>query len=153
VLRRDCHTSEWRLFIARAQAVKADFAVTTTTALAVAEICHRLDGLPLAIELAAARIKLFPPQVLLARLCCPFTLLTGGPRDVPARQQTLRSTIDWSYHLLNAAEQMLFRRLGVRSPLPSVQTNIESPRRCPSYDVPLCQDRKSGLSTVHVPPS
>jgi predicted ATPase len=102
-----------QLFIARAQAAKTDFAVTNDNAPAVAEICHRLDGLPLAIELAAARIKLFAPHALLARLDHRLTILTGGARDRPARQQTIRSTIDWSYNLLNAAEQTLFRRLGV----------------------------------------
>jgi predicted ATPase len=102
-----------RLFIARAQAAKADFTVTNANALAVAEICHRLDGLPLAIELAAARIKLFTPEVLLARLSQPLALLTDGQRDLPARQQTLRNTIDWSYNLLDEDEQALFQRLGV----------------------------------------
>jgi predicted ATPase len=102
-----------QLFIARAQAAKADFAVTNANAPAVAEICVRLDGLPLAIELAAARIKLFPPQALLNRLSAPLALLTGGPRDRPTRQQTIRNTIDWSYKLLSADEQRLFRRLGV----------------------------------------
>jgi predicted ATPase/class 3 adenylate cyclase len=102
-----------RLFVERSQAVKADFAVTYANAPAIAKICAQLDGLPLAIELAAARIKLFPPQALLARLSSQLTLLTGGARDLPARQQTLRSTIDWSYNLLGAGEQTLFVRLGV----------------------------------------
>src|SRR5215469_2902442 len=99
------------LFIARAQAVRPEFQVSNATAPAVAEICVRLDGLPLAIELAAARITLLPPQALLARLGQRFTLLTGGVRDAPARQQTLRNTIAWSYDLLEASEQRLFRRL------------------------------------------
>jgi predicted ATPase/class 3 adenylate cyclase len=101
------------LFIQRAQDVKPDFQVTNENAPAVAEICHRLDGLPLSIELAAARIKIFTPHALLKRLEQRLSVLTGGPRDVPARQQTLRNTIAWSYNLLEAGEQMLFRRLGV----------------------------------------
>jgi predicted ATPase len=102
-----------QLFIARAQDARLDFAVTNANAPAIAEICYRLDGLPLAIELAAARIKLFSPEALLARLSNRLQMLTGGPRDLPQRQQTLRSTIGWSYNLLDAAEQGLFRRLGV----------------------------------------
>ncbi len=102
-----------RPFIERAQAAKADFALTTASAPAIAEICYRLDGLPLAIELAAARIKLFSPQALLSRLEHRLALLTGGGRDRPARHQTIRGAIDWSYHLLSAAEQALFARLGV----------------------------------------
>jgi predicted ATPase/DNA-binding SARP family transcriptional activator len=107
-----------RLFIERARAVKPDFAVTNDNAPEVAEICHRLDGLPLAIELAAARIRLLPPRALLGRLlgapgAAPLQLLTGGARDLPARQQTLRATIAWSYDLLDEAEQTLFRRLAV----------------------------------------
>jgi len=102
-----------RLFIERAQAVKADFVVTNANAPVVAEICHRLDGLPLAIELAAARIKLFPPQALLARLGSRLKLLTSGARDLPERQQTIRNTIDWSYQLLDEGEKRLFTRLGV----------------------------------------
>jgi predicted ATPase/transcriptional regulator with XRE-family HTH domain len=102
-----------RLFIMRARAAKAGFTVTNENAPAVAEICHRLDGLPLAIELAAARVKLFAPEMLLARLSQPLALLIGGPRDLPARQQTLRNTIEWSYNLLDESEQALFQRLGV----------------------------------------
>jgi predicted ATPase/class 3 adenylate cyclase len=102
-----------RLFIKRARAVKADFAVTSASAPAVAEICYRLDGLPLAIELAAARVKLFSPQALLSRLEHRLVLLRGGGRDLPVRHQSIRGAIDWSYHLLDAAEQMLFARLGV----------------------------------------
>ena len=102
-----------RLFVERAQDVKAEFAVTNENAPAVAEICARLDGLPLAIELAAARIKLLPPQALLGRLESRLKLLTGGARDREPRQQTLRGTIDWSYNLLAADEQRLFARLAV----------------------------------------
>jgi predicted ATPase len=101
------------LFVERARAVKADFAVTSSNAPAIAQICIGLDGLPLAIELAAARAKLLSPQALLARLEQRFDLLTGGPRDQPARQQTLRATIDWSYGLLGPDEQTLFARLAV----------------------------------------
>jgi predicted ATPase len=107
------HYTAVELFIQRAQAVKPDFQVTTANAAAVAESCARLDGLPLAIELAAARIKLVPPQALLARLSSRLKLLVGGGQDRPARQQTLRSAIDWSYDLLDTAEQALFRRMGV----------------------------------------
>ena len=101
------------LFIRRAQAVKPDFQVTNANAQAVAEICVRLDGLPLAIELVAARIKVLPPQALLARLDQRLAVLTGGAQDAPARQQTLRNTIEWSYQLLNAEQQRLFWRLAV----------------------------------------
>jgi predicted ATPase/class 3 adenylate cyclase len=101
------------LFIERAQAAKPDFQVTNANAPAVAEICVRLDGLPLALELAAARIRLFSPQALLTRLGQRLPLLTSSARDVPARQQTLRQTIQWSYALLTEAEQRLFRRLAV----------------------------------------
>ena len=101
------------LFIQRAQAVKPDFHITNDTALAVAEICYRLDGLPLAIELAAARIRLLPPRAMLARLENRLDFLTGGARDLPARQQTLRNAIAWSYDLLNENEQKLFQQLSV----------------------------------------
>jgi predicted ATPase/class 3 adenylate cyclase len=107
------HYAAVALFLQRAQAVKPDFQLTQATARAIAEICVRLDGLPLAIELAAARMKLFPPQALLVRLDQGLAVLTGTSRDVPTRQQTLRGTIAWSYHLLDAAEQQLFRRLSV----------------------------------------
>jgi class 3 adenylate cyclase len=101
------------LFLQRVQTARPEFKLTSTNARAVAEICVRLDGLPLAIELAAARMKLLSPQTLLARLDHPLIMLTGGARDVPARQQTLRNTIEWSYQLLNAGEQRLFRWLSV----------------------------------------
>ncbi len=102
-----------RLFIERAQAVKPDFMVTNENAPAVAEICWRLDGLPLAIELAAARVRMFSPQALLERLGSRLKLLRGGARDLPARQQTLRDAIDWSYELLDNSEQRLFQVLSV----------------------------------------
>jgi predicted ATPase/class 3 adenylate cyclase/DNA-binding CsgD family transcriptional regulator len=101
------------LFIERAQAVKPDFQVTNTNAPAVAEICARLEGLPLAIELAAARTRMLPPQALLKRLGQRLQLLTSSLRDAPARQHTLRKTIQWSYDLLLPEEQQLFRRLSV----------------------------------------
>jgi len=101
------------LFVERAQAVKHQFVLTKENAPAVATICARLDGIPLAIELGAARIKLLSPSAMLARLENRLNLLTGGARDLPARQQTLRNTVDWSYGLLNGAEQTLFRRVSV----------------------------------------
>jgi predicted ATPase len=102
-----------RLFVERAQAAKADFSVTNENAPAVAEICYRLDGLPLAIELAAARIKLLTVQAMLARLGNRLKLLTGGARDLPERQRTLRGTMEWSFELLEEGEKVLFGRLSV----------------------------------------
>ncbi len=107
------HYAAIALFIQRAQAVKPDFQVTPVNAQTIAEICARLDGLPLAIELAAARLKLLSPQALLARLNRRLQVLTSGARDAPVRQQSLRNTIAWSYDLLKAGEQQLFRRLSV----------------------------------------
>jgi predicted ATPase/class 3 adenylate cyclase len=104
-----------RLFIERAGAAKAGFEITSENAPAVAEICARLDGLPLAIELAAARIKLLPPKVLLTRLSNRLKLLTGGAKDLPARQRTLRGAIEWSHELLEEGEKTLFARLSVFS--------------------------------------
>ena len=101
------------LFVDRAQAVKRDFTLTPENGAAVATICRRLDGLPLALELAAARVKLMTPQAILTRLERPLAVLTGGARDLPERQQTIRATIQWSYDLLAPAEQRLFRRLSV----------------------------------------
>jgi predicted ATPase/transcriptional regulator with XRE-family HTH domain len=102
-----------QLFVERAQEVKAGFALSETTAPVVAEICQRLGGLPLALELAAAWVKVLTPAALLRRLEQRRLELTGGARDLPARQQTLRSTIEWSYSLLGPQEQVLFRRLAV----------------------------------------
>jgi predicted ATPase/DNA-binding response OmpR family regulator/Tfp pilus assembly protein PilF len=101
------------LFVERAQAVKPDFALTAENGPIVAEICARLDGLPLAIELAAAWSKILSPQVMVARLSNRLALLTGGPRDLPARQQTLRNMLNWSYDLLEPAQKTLFARLAV----------------------------------------
>ena len=102
-----------RLFMARAGAAAPGFELTGRNAQAVAEICRRLDGLPLAIELAAARIRLLPPSALLARLDDWTSVLTAGPRDLPKRQRALRNTLDWSFDLLSADEKALFARLGV----------------------------------------
>jgi predicted ATPase/DNA-binding CsgD family transcriptional regulator len=101
------------LFVQRAQAIKQDFQLTAGNARTIAEICLCLDGLPLAIELAAARIKMLSPQTLLARLRHRLQVLTGGVQDAPVRQQTLRNTLAWSYDLLSAQDQRLFRWLSV----------------------------------------
>ena len=102
-----------QLFVQRATAVRPNFVMTAENSAAIAEICSRLDGLPLAIELAAARTKLLSPSAIRARLQSRLQLLTGGALDLPERQQTLRNTIDWSHGLLNEAEQKLFRRFSV----------------------------------------
>jgi predicted ATPase len=104
-----------RLFIERAKAARPNFSVTDENAPAVAEICARLDGLPLAIELAAARIKLLTPSAMLERLGSRLKLLSGGARDLPERQRTLRGTIEWSHALLEEGERVLFARLAVFS--------------------------------------
>ncbi len=101
------------LFVARAQAIEPGFRLTGDNALPVAEICTRLDGLPLAIELAAARIKVLPPHAMLLHLAHRLPLLVEGPRDLPERHQTLRSAIAWSDELLEAQERIFFRRLSV----------------------------------------
>lgn len=106
-------TEAVQLFIDRAKAVKQEFELTVDNALAVAEICYRLDGLPLAIELAAARVPLLTPQAILKRLDKRFDLLRGGARDLPTRQQTLKNAINWSFELLSEADKTLFTRLAV----------------------------------------
>lgn len=106
--------SSVQLFVERAQAVAPDFTLTSESASVVAQICARVDGLPLALELAAARIRALPPELLLERLFqARLTMLTKGARNLPDRQQTLRNTIVWSYNLLSADEQRWFCRLGV----------------------------------------
>lgn len=106
-------TEAVQLFVTRARAAQPEFTVDDATAGAVAAICRQLDGLPLAIELAAARIVVFPPPALLARLQRRLPLLVGGPRDAPHRLQTMRDAIAWSYDLLRAEDQALFRRLAI----------------------------------------
>lgn len=102
-----------RLFVERARSIKANFALTDENAQSVVEICIRLEGLPLAIELAAVRVKILSPQAILARLDSRLKLLTGGARDLPTRQQTMRGAVEWSYELLTEDEKRLFRRLAV----------------------------------------
>jgi predicted ATPase/class 3 adenylate cyclase len=109
------HYEAVKLFIERAQAARADFSITNENAPAVAEICARLDGLPLAIELAAARIKLLPPRAMLGRLGRRLKLLSGGARDLPERQRTLRGAIEWSHTLLDEGEKTLFARMAIFS--------------------------------------
>jgi predicted ATPase len=110
-----CRIPSVALFVERATAIKPDFAVTESNASAIAEICRRLDGLPLAIELAAARVRLLDPSSMLARLDRRLALLTSGPRDLPERQRTLRAAIAWSHELLTDEQKQLFRRLAVFS--------------------------------------
>src|SRR2546427_1551703 len=104
------HYAAVALFVQRAQAVKPQFVLSEDNAAAIAQICIRLDGLPLSLELAAARSKLLPPQALLRRLNHRLAVLTGGRQDAPTRQHTLRDTISWSYDLLTVEEQRCFRR-------------------------------------------
>lgn len=101
------------LFKTRAQKLKPNFALTAENVKTVAEICRRLDGLPLAIELAAVRVRLLSPDAILERLENSLNLLTGGAKDLPVRQQTMRGAIEWSYELLDAEEKSFFRRLAI----------------------------------------
>ena len=109
---RSWRTRPVALFVERARTTKGSFELTPENAGAVAAVCRRLDGLPLALELAAARLRLLSPEALLERLDHALDVLTSGPRDIPERQQTLRATIDWSHSLLQEPEQRLFRRSG-----------------------------------------
>jgi predicted ATPase len=102
-----------RLFVERARSVRDDFVLTDANVKVIASICARLEGVPLAVELAAARVRVLSPQALLAQLEHRLRLLTSGPRDQPARLQTMRNTIAWSYDLLSPAQQALFRHLAV----------------------------------------
>jgi predicted ATPase/class 3 adenylate cyclase len=135
------------LFIERAQAARADFSVTAANAPAIAEICARLDGLPLAIELAAVRVKLLPPEALLARLSSQLKLLTGGARDLEARQQTMRATIAWSEQLLTPAQRVLFRRLAVFTGGATLEA-VETVCLTPDGVEPLDLDALDGLSAM-----
>jgi len=122
------------LFLRRGQAVKPDFALTRDNGAAIAEICRRLEGLPLALELAAPRIRVLPPPAMLARLEHRLTFLTGGAIDLPTRQHTMRETIAWSYDLLTVNEQQLFRSLAIFDDgcsLPAIE------EVCASTDGPL----------------
>ena len=121
-----------RLFVERAHAAVPGFELTDANSEAVAQICRRLDGLPLAIELAAARVRLLPPPALLARLDDRMTILTRGARDLPERQQTLKNTLDWSFSLLSDSERALFARVGVfAGPF-----GLRPQRRCPATSPP-----------------
>jgi predicted ATPase/class 3 adenylate cyclase len=135
------------LFIERAQATRPDFAVTSANAPAIAAICARLDGLPLAIELAAARVRVLPPEALLARLSTQLTLLAGGPRDVDERQQTMRAAIAWSEDLLAPAERVLFRRLAVFVGGCTLEA-AEAVCAAPEGGAPLSLDLLDGLTTL-----
>jgi predicted ATPase/class 3 adenylate cyclase len=134
------------LFVERARSVNPDFPVTVDTARDVARICTQLDGLPLAIELAAARTKLLSPHALLGRLGQRLGVLTGGARDLPSRHQSLRDTIAWSYDLLSPVEQAVFRRFGVFVGGSTIDGLEEV---CPGDDVPSREvlDRVDSLMT------
>ncbi len=135
------------LFIERAQAVKRDFAVTNASVAAIAEICSRLDGLPLSIELAAARVRLLPPPALLSRLSSRLKLLTGGPRDLPQRQQTLRNTIAWSFDLLAPEERTLLRRFAIFAGGCTLEA-AETVCAAPGGAEPLALDVLDGLDSL-----
>ena len=135
------------LFIERARGAKPDFVVTAANAPAIAEICARLDGLPLALELAAVRVKVLPPEALLARLSRGLQLLSSGARDLEERQRTMRATIAWSEHLLTPEEQVLFRRLAVFVGGCTLEA-AEAICAVPEGAVPLHLEVLEGLSTL-----
>jgi predicted ATPase/class 3 adenylate cyclase len=144
-----------RLFVERAREARPGFTLTEQNVAAVVEICARLDGLPLAIELAASRLKLFAPNDLRDRLRTRLDVLGSGPRDLPARQRTLRNTIEWSYELLDSEEQTLFRLLSVFAPtrieaVEDVITQIESVRDIDIVDRLLSLIDKSLVRSVEV---
>jgi predicted ATPase/serine/threonine protein kinase len=132
------------LFVDRARAVRPDFVLDDASGDAVGEICRRLDGLPLAIELAAARTKLFAPQALLSRLDRRFDLLTAGPSDRPERHRTLRQAIAWSYELLDADQQAYFRRLAVFAG----GCSLDSAAEVCNADRPLDTDAIDGVAAL-----
>jgi predicted ATPase/class 3 adenylate cyclase len=136
-----------QLFVERAQAVKPDFRLTNENAQAVAELCLRLDGLPLAIELATARLNLFSPHALVERLGNRLKLLRGGARDLPVRQQTLRGAIDWSYELLDQGEQRLFQLLSVFPGGCSFEA-VETAARCIEHLAGTQVDILDGLASL-----
>jgi predicted ATPase/transcriptional regulator with XRE-family HTH domain len=135
------------LFVERAQAARPDFELTAANAPAIAEICIQLDGLPLALELAATRVKLLPPEALLARLSSRLQLLTGGPRELEERQRTIRATIAWSVDLLTSEERMLFRRLAVFVGGCTLEA-AEMVCRAPAGATPLSFDLLDGLGAL-----
>jgi transcriptional regulator with XRE-family HTH domain len=140
-----------RLFVARAGDVAADFVLTEVTAAPVAAICVRLDGLPLALELAASRCKVLPPRELLARLEQRLPLLVGGARNLPARHQTLRAAIAWSYGLLGAQEQALFRRLCIFAggcTLAAAEAVCRAPDVGPAVRLDVGLDVLEGVATL-----
>jgi len=133
-----------RLFVERARHIDSDFQITMENASDIARICSMLDGLPLAIELAAARIRVFSPNIILQNLEERLAFLTGGPIDLPERQQTMRAAVDWSYDLLNEDEKRLFRRLSVFG----CRFTARAAAAVASYDATLTTEKKAAVETV-----